>query len=446
MNSNLSPLKKVWPFAIALILSACSTPMKTVQITSNPSGASLTINGVPGANTPYSAPLKFESGAQYEVSASKPGFRTAQTVIRYEPPNQTTYNLQLEKVEEVQVSMVGLESQPTAAGAKLQFYERQVLAYLEVIERSPNVASVTRVTSNEDPNAQVGAPVLSPTEDLLVFEQIFREPVAGEPRTNYFSNLQKMKVGSEAKTRVTYGKWNDITPAFTPDGRNLIFSSNRTSTNNTLWRIRADGPGGITKITLTLAEDFSPSVAPDGKIIAYTSNPPRAEESQIWTVPAEGSLVTQLREGESPCISPDNKRILFVRRDKVGADKQIWVMTVDGTEETQLTQNPDAAEKNATRAANSKDVIQNTSPRWSPDGKWIVYASNEGRDSKGRRNFDIWMMAADGSQKTQLTTNGSLDDSPCWDRTGKYIYFRSNRGGDWNIWRFEPLMETKAAK
>ena len=55
-------------------------------------------------------------------------------------------------------------------------------------------------------------------------------------------------------------------------------------------------------------------------------------------------------------------------------------------------------------------------------------------------NNDIWIMRADGSQKTQLTTNGSDDVGPCWDRAGKFIYFLSNRGDAWNIWRFEPVL------
>lgn len=440
MKILIHPMKELGPLLLFGLAAGCSTPMKTVQITSTPPEASLTINGRPGGSTPYNSVLTFKDGVSYDVVASKPGFRSAQTTVRYEPREQTTYSLQLEKIEEVQVPLVSLESQKTASGAKMEYLERQVLAYLEVIERSPNVASVTRVTSNEDPNSQVGAAVLSPTDELLVFAQIFRE-TNGIGATNYYSNLQKMNVGSQAKTRVTYGKWNDVTPAFAPDGKNLIFSSNRTGNNKTLWRIRADGPGGNTKITLTQAEDFSPSVSADGKFIAYASFPPQAEDSQIWTVPMDGNLVTQLREGESPCVSPDSKRILFVRQDKLAKDREIWVMSVDGTEETQLTQNPDIADKST--PPKPEDVIQNIDPRWSPDGKWIVYASNEGRDSKGRRNFDIWMMAADGSKKTQLTTNGSLDDSPCWDRTGKYIYFRSNRGGDWNIWRFEPLIEKK---
>jgi Tol biopolymer transport system component len=127
-------------------------------------------------------------------------------------------------------------------------------------------------------------------------------------------------------------------------------------------------------------------------------------------------------------------------------------MSIDGTEETQLTQTTEASDpaKIAAAAANTRDTerdlqlfVQNIQGRWSPDGRWIVYASNEGRDSKGRRNFDIWLMAADGSARTQLTTNGSWDDSPCWDRAGELVYFRSNRGAAWNIWRLKPILENQ---
>ena len=43
---------------------------------------------------------------------------------------------------------------------------------------------------------------------------------------------------------MTFGKWRDLFPAFTPDGQYLVFSSNRTSPNLTLWRINIDGGGG----------------------------------------------------------------------------------------------------------------------------------------------------------------------------------------------------------
>ena len=99
-------------------------------------------------------------------------------------------------------------------------------------------------------------------------------------------------------------------------------------------------------------------------------------------------------------------------------------MDIDGGHETQLTQNIEY------------DTID---PKWSVDGNWIVFASSEGLDSEKLQDFDIWIMRYSGSEKTQLTTNGSQDDNPCWDRNGKFIYFRSNRGDVENIWRFEPV-------
>ncbi len=431
--------------AVVAALSGCATT-KYVSFTTTPEHAQVFINGIPAGNAPYTNTLNFKpSDTVYKITARQSGFKDGMVTVAYDPKNQHDYHLDLEKVEEVSLELATVEPQKTVEGTKLQLLRRPTLAYLEVIERSPNVAAVTRVTSNEDPNAQVGAPVLSPTEDTLVYDVIVPEG------NEYYSNLQKMTVGGFGQTRVTYGKWTDLNPTFTPNGKVIVFSSNRTSNNKTLWRVNSETAGGITRLTSTAAEDYAPSVASDGKFIAYVSLPPKAEESQIWTIPWDGNLVTQLREGESPCVSPDDKRILFSRRDKISGVWQLWVMSVDGTEETQLTQSADTGDASKSMASAAGETpedalqkhLQNIQGRWSPDGKWIVYASNEGRDSKGRRNFDIWLMSADGSSKTQLTTNGSWDDSPCWDHTGQFIYFRSNRGGAWNIWRLKPILETK---
>ena len=316
----------------------------------------------------------------------------------------------------------------TEEGVKLETRPGKTLAYKEVIETSPNVQSVTRVTENEDKNIVVGSPVLSPTAAVMVYWEM---PIRIESDASYGlrltrqSNIYKQEIGSPAKTLITYGKCTDLHPAFSPDGNDLVFSSNRTGPNPTLWRISLAGGSGIAKITTTLAEDYAPCVSPDDLSIVYTSNPPGAEEPQIWKVNSNGLLPTQLRVGRSPQVSPDGKKILFIRTDKDSGKKQLWIMSIDGSRETQLTSNTDFNIDYA---------------RWSPDGKKIVYASDEGVDSQKRHNFDIWMMNADATNKTQLTTNGSHDDSPCWDRQGKLIYFRSNRGGAWNIWRFEPIM------
>jgi len=419
-NRKTTSAKILMLYAAALLIGGCAAPSKTVRITSDPNIATIYINGLESGIATLTKELAFDQYDSFEVVAKKEGYKDGTITIRLEPKDKTDYHIGLEKIEAVSIELVSFESQPTERGVKLAVIRKPTLAYLEIIERSPNVKSVTRITNNEDKASQIGAPVLSPAEDIIVYRMFTEESKAAS-----YSNIWKTTVGSFGKTRLTYGKWRDLFPSFTPDGRYLVFSSNRTSKNPTLWRIRLDGGGGITNITSTLSEDFSPSVSPNNDIIAYTSNPQDAQEPQIWTIGVNGSLATQLREGEGPNISPDGKKILFARPDKTAGKKQIWVMNIDGSEETQLTQNVD------------HDTVD---PKWSPDGQWIVFSSDEGLDSQKNLNYDVWLMAADGSKKTQLTTNGSRDDSPCWDRDGKFIYFRSNRGGIWNIWRFEPVM------
>lgn len=392
---------------------------KKVTISSDPTGVTIYINGVESGITTLTKELSFAESKQIEIVAKKEGYEDGKITMGLEPLEKADYHIQLEKKEVVSVELVSFEPQPTDKGIELAIVRKPTLAYLETIERSPNVMSVTRVTNNEDMALQIGAPILSPVADIFVY-QVF----IGEKGGSY-CNIWKQAVGSYSKTRVTYGKWLDLFPSFTPDGQYLIFSSNRTSPNPTLWQIKVEGGSGITKITYTSAEDHSSSVSSDGNIIAYASIPTRANESQIWTVQKDGSLPTQLREGESPQISPNGKTILFVRKDNDSGKKQLWLMNIDGSVETLLTQNVDY------------DVVDS---KWSPNGKWIVFASDEGFDSKKNRNYDIWLMASDGTKRAQLTTNGSRDDSPCWDHTGKFIFFRSNRGGTWNIWRFNPMM------
>ncbi len=298
------------------------------------------------------------------------------------------------------------------------FQEENALAYLETIEESPNVRAVSRVTQNEDPSVHMGPPVLSPGSDAIVYT--IRS--SGERKV---SNIWMLASSGSAQTRVTVGNWLDVTPSFTPDGKELIFASNRSSSQPCLWKIRAGGSGGITRITSSNAADMSPSVAPNGKLIAYTSVLPAGSGDQIWTTTITGQMVTQLRKGAEPQFSPDGQKILFVRENDSTHNGEIWIMDTDGGQETQLT-------------ANSKYNFRD--PKWSRDGAWIVFSSNEGLNSNREHNFDIWMMRKDGSSPTSLTTNGSHDDSPSWSRDGRKIFFRSNRGGAWNIWQFEPVL------
>ncbi len=458
---------------------------KDVTIETEPAGASIYVSHVQpsGPSSPELvgvSPLsrKFDFGAKetavtYTVRAEKDEYTPGEALVTYEPRSTKIYRIKLRQ-DVVEIPLVSFDPNVTDQGLKLMLNVRYTRAYVEDIERSPNVKAVTKVATSEDQAAQVGPPTMSPMEEVLVYPLLIveqrheREHVVTAGQTldeiaklydtsanllrftnnirtknlaagtrlkigayEPYANIWKQSVGAAGKTRVTFGKARDLFPSFTPDGAYLVFSSNRTSLYNTLWRIKLEGGGGITRITNGSTEDYSSSVSRDGLIIAYAGNAPppkKAENTHIWLTDPKGSLATELREGEQPQVSPKGDKILFVRADKDTGQRNIWVMNIDGSGETQLTQS------DATDPVNAVDA------KWSPDGKWIVYASDAGFDMQRVRNYDIWLMGSDGSHKTQLTTNGSWDDHPCWNCSGKSIYFRSNRGGAWAIWRFDPIL------
>ena len=87
----------------------------------------------------------------------------------------------------------------------------------------------------------------------------------------------------------------------------------------------------------------------------------------------------------------------------VGSGNQIFLVDLATGKATQLTQDGD-----------------NIDPAWSPDGKQIAYASDQGN------KFELWMMDEDGSNNHQLTQNDFNDWSPSWSPDGtKLVYVSS---------------------
>jgi hypothetical protein len=62
-------------------------------------------------------------------------------------------------------------------------------------------------------------------------------------------------------------------------------------------------------------------------------------------------------------------------------------------------------------------------PTWSPDGRFIAYASDQGG------NFDIWVQPVTGGRAVQVTTDPANDWQPVWSPDGNNLAFRSERGG-----------------
>jgi Tol biopolymer transport system component len=197
---------------------------------------------------------------------------------------------------------------------------------------------------------------------------------------------------------------NDFFPAYTPDGRRLIFTRCRPDPPGgcALFSIRTNGTGrrALTRSRRDVV-DFLPSVSPDGRWIAFTRFGANGVIYQIYVMRADGSsihAVTPPRlEGARADWAPDGQSITFSSDwNRLGGD--IYVMKPDGANLHRLTE---ASVPN-----------NNFSSSYSPDGRFITFASDRRYD-----DFccsDLFMMAADGTYEFRIRTPNEGVIYPAW--------------------------------
>ena len=187
-----------------------------------------------------------------------------------------------------------------------------------------------------------------------------------------------------------------------------------------IYVMDADG-GNQQNLTNDPNSDGSPSWSPDGKRIVFTSKRDGNRENyEIYVMDADGNNRQRLTDNDfydtHPSWSPDGERIAFMSwRDghfigEFGLSSEIYVMDADG--------------KNTRRLTNNRK--RDSSPSWSPDGKWIVFAADRKGDDV---NYEIYVMDADGNNQRRLTNNRLHDTAPSWSPDGKRIIFSSQRDG-----------------
>jgi Tol biopolymer transport system component len=201
-------------------------------------------------------------------------------------------------------------------------------------------------------------------------------------------------------------------PVWTPDGRHLLFVSDRSGSRD-IYRVRitdSGAPAGAPARMTTGAGVHTLTLSRDGQRLAYSVIGSR---QNIWSLPmpisgraslADARAVTTGNQTiEGMALSPDGQWLVF--DSDLHGNQDIYKTRVSGGEQIRLTTDP----------ANDFAAV------WSPHGHEIAFHSLR----KGNR--DIYVMSSDGGSIEQLTNHAADDWAPDWAPSGRRLVYFSDR-------------------
>lgn len=239
-----------------------------------------------------------------------------------------------------------------------------------------------------------------------------------------------------------------------PDGKWVAYvvSSIDQAKDHRLHNIYVVSPTGGDPVQITSSgKDEHPRWSPDNKYLAFLSG--RNKKDQVYLMNRLGGdalPLTDIPQGVYDFEwSPNGKKLLLVLTDPDPTEKEgneekapppyvitrlffkfdgvgylkelyrhIYVFDVETHSLKQITSGP----------YDDADPMQSDSdlpspPHWSPDGKWILFASNRTKEPDSNTNIDLFVVSTDGGEPRKLTTNPGADEMPSWSPDGKSIVY-----------------------
>jgi TolB protein len=184
-------------------------------------------------------------------------------------------------------------------------------------------------------------------------------------------------------------KGSNSAPAWSPDGSRLAVALSRDGLTQ-IYLIDANATN-LRRLTNTHGIDTEPQFSADGKSIYFTSD--RSGGPQVYKMSVDGSEAQRVTFSGtyniSPRISPDGKTLAYIARRE--GRFQLYSLDLTNNQEQRLS-----------------DTVKDESPSFSPNGRYIMYATESGR------NGSLAVVSVDGRIKQSLTTQSGDIREPTW--------------------------------
>ncbi|MCA1555977.1 MAG: biopolymer transporter Tol [Acidobacteria bacterium] len=216
--------------------------------------------------------------------------------------------------------------------------------------------------------------------------------------------------------RLTVHKARDVFPRFSPDGKWIAFSSDRSG-NLDVFLISSSG-GTVKQLTTHSADDSVLNWTPDGKSILFSSNRGEDFAARLYTVSVDGGMPTGAGTdmGVQGSFSPDGRRLAYNQKAQ-----SYWRKYYRGSMQSDVMV-MDAATKSFKNLTDFDGL--DSWPMWARDG-YIYFVS----DREGGGLTNIWRVAEAGGKAAQVTTFKSGDVRwPAISADGKTIVFEHDFG------------------
>ncbi len=253
-------------------------------------------------------------------------------------------------------------------------------------------------------------------------------------------------------------------PAISPDERRVVWVETRMHKDEdtykaAIWIAEVDGDNAR-QLTSGAHRDTNPVWSPDGSSLVFTSNRPGATSNpansdhtksasppkpQLWRIDPDGGEAIQLTAhpngASSPAWSPDNRRIAFVAMDELEEDAKYDAAVTIGVHADEIVVNDlryrsdgrgfltQFAHIWAIDIANGDCVqltsgdVQDSSPKWSPDGRSIAFLGNRREDRRTHPAQTVQIVPANGGDVRTIAPDDAVFHSVSWSPDGKKLAF-----------------------